>query len=334
MSAPDSVFIPADDLRSRAARALVRHRTAEANARAVAEMLVSAEIDGQAGHGLRRLAAYAAQARAGKVDGMAAPQSRRVRPAFAEVDAKSGFAAPALELAANLAADLAQAQGIAGVGVFHSHHAGRMGRWSEMLAARGLVGLAFSNSPPAMAAWGGRRPLLGTNPIAFAVPRPAGGALAADLSLSRMARGKVMAAAQRGEAIPAEMALDADGNPTTVAAAALAGTMLPAGGAKGFALALLVEILCAPLAGGNLSLAASSFFDAEGSPPHIGQFLLAISPSRADFGEKLESLLREAAAEEGARLPGAGLPSRRNQAAQRGVEISRKLLDEIESLPQ
>ena len=328
----DSVLVPADELRRLAARALIRHRTAAENARAVAEALTAAEIDGQAGHGLRRLAAYAAQARSGKVDGMARPESRRIRPALAEVDAKSGFAAPALELAAEQAAELARTQGIAAAGVFHSHHAGRMGRWSEALAARGLIGLAFSNSPAAMAAWGGKRPLLGTNPISFAAPRLDGGALSADLSLSRMARGKAMAAAQRGDAIPAGMALDADGNPTTSAAAALAGSMLPAGGAKGAALALMVEILCAPLAGGNLSFAASSFFNAEGPRPHIGQFLIAISPPRADFGEKMEALLREITAERGARLPGAGLPARRKQAAERGVEISGKLLDSVKLL--
>ena len=331
MSAPDSVFIPADALREKAALALARHRVAGENAMAVAEMLTAAEIDGQRGHGLRRLAAYAAQAKAGKVDGFAVPAVEKIRPACAAVDARSGFAAPAMRLAVCAAAELAVEQGIASAGVFHSHHAGQMGRWTAMLAERGVIGLAFSNSPPAMAAWGGKRPLLGTNPISFAVPR-ARGALVADLSLSRMARGKMMAAAQTGDSIPAGMALDAQGAPTTNAEAALAGSLLPAGEAKGYALALLVEILCAPLAGGNLSFAASSFFNAEGSPPHIGQFLIAIAPARADFGEKLERLLLELENEPGVRLPGAGLPARRMRAAERGVEISAALRDQIESL--
>lgn len=318
-----------------AARALVCGRTAENNARAVADMLVAAEIDGQGGHGLRRLAAYAAQARAGKVDGFAVPKVAKIRPACAEVDANSGFAAPALESAVSAAAALAATQGLASAGVFRSHHAGRMGRWSEMLAARGLIGLAFSNAPPAMAAWGGKRPLLGTNPISFAVPRADGkGALVADLSLSRMARGKVMAAAQRGESIPPEMALDADGAPTTNAEAALAGSLLPAGDAKGFALALMVEILCAPLAGGNLSFAASSFFNAEGSRPHIGQLLIALAPMRTDFGEKTERLLQTLTMEDGVRLPGAELSARRRRAAENGVEVSAKLLDEIKALAE
>ena len=333
MSAPDSVFIPAEALREKAALALARHRVAGENARAVAEMLTAAEIDGQRGHGLRRLAAYAAQAQAGKVDGFAVPAVEKIRPACAVVDARSGFAAPAMLSAVCAAAELAAEQGVACVGVFNSHHAGQMGRWAAMLAARGVVGLAFSNSPAAMAAWGGKRPLLGTNPISFAVPRPQKAeALVADLSLSRMARGKMMAAAQTGESIPAGMALDAGGAPTTNAEAALAGSLLPAGEAKGYALALLVEILCAPLAGGSLSLDASSFFNAEGSPPHIGQFLIAIAPARADFGEKLERLLLELESEPGVRLPGAGLPARRLRAAERGVEISAVLRDEIESL--
>ena len=328
----ETIFIPAETLRQNAALALVRNNTAEANAKAVAEMLTAAEIDGQSGHGLRRLAAYAAQAKAGKVNGFAVPVASQTRPACAEVDAKSGFAAPAMTIAVAAAAELATTQGIALATVFHSHHAGQMGRWTEMLAAENLVGVAFSNSPPAMTPWGGKRPLLGTNPISFAVPRAGKDALVADLSLSRMARGKMMAAAQTGAPIPAGMALDKDGNPTTNAADALAGSLLPTGEAKGYALALMVEILCAPLAGGNLSANVSSFFNAEGAPPHIGQCLIAVAPGRADFGGKVEALLRSLENEPGVRLPGSGLSERRARAAERGVEISVKLRDDIESL--
>ena len=332
MSATNSVWVPVGALRELCARALVRSRTSPDNARAVAEMLVAAEADGQAGHGVRRLAAYAAQARAGKVDGFAVPHTRKVCPAVLATDACSGFAAPALAAAVAAAAALAREQGIAAAGIFRSHHSGRLGRWTEMLAARGVVGIAFSNSPPAMAAWGGRRPLLGTNPISFAAPRAGKDALVADLSLSRMARGKMMAAAQQGLPIPAGMALDAAGDPTTDAESALAGSLLPMGEAKGYALALLVEILCAPLAGGNCSFASSSFFNAEGAPPHIGQFLVAVAPHRPDFGERLAALLREVENEPGVRLPGAGLPARRARAAERGVEISLPLRDEITAL--
>ena len=344
MSSSDSTWIPVDALRDLCARALVRARTSESNAKSVADMLVAAEADGQGGHGVRRLTAYAAQARAGKVDGFAVPRTRKARAAVLEVDACSGFAAPALEMAAAAVAELAQEQGIAAAGIFRSHHSGRLGRWTEMMAQRGVLGIGFSNSPPAMTAWGGHRPLLGTNPISFAVPRLEGGiggeevevegtigsVLVADLSLSRMARGKMMAAAQQGLPIPSGMALDVEGNPTTDAESALAGSLLPMGEAKGYALALLVEILCAPLAGGNWSFASSSFFNAEGAPPHIGQFLIAIAPHRSDFGGRLETLLRELENEPGARLPGAGLRDRRALAAERGVKISTQLRDDIE----
>src|SRR5690606_19350669 len=113
----------------------------------------------------------------------------------------------------------------------------------ERLAERGLAGFAFGNSPAAIAPWGGKTGVFGTNPIAFAAPRKDGPPLVVDLSLSRVARGKIMVASQTGEPIPEGWALDADGRPTTDPKAALAGTMVPIGEAKGAALALVVEIL-------------------------------------------------------------------------------------------
>src|SRR5690606_16573695 len=104
----------------------------------------------------------------------------------------------------------------------------------------GMVALLFANTPAAMAPWGGRRALFGTNPVAAAFPLPDAEPVVIDISLSRVARGKVMAAAQKGEPIPEGWALDADGNPTTDAGQALAGTMLAMGEAKGAALALMV----------------------------------------------------------------------------------------------
>ena len=222
------------------AKALVASRVSAENARSVAEALVAAEIDGQTGHGLSRVASYAAQARAGKVDGHAVPQLERTAPAFLRADAKHGFAFLALDRAIEALASLARETGIAAAGVVRSHDCGQLSRHVERLAELGCVALMVANTPKAMAPWGGDAPLFGTNPIAFAAPRPDAPPLVLDLSLSQVARGKVMAAANRGESIPEGWALDADGQPTTDPKAALAGSMLPAGNAKGAALALMV----------------------------------------------------------------------------------------------
>jgi (2R)-3-sulfolactate dehydrogenase (NADP+) len=167
--------------------------------------------------------------------------------------------------------------------------------------------LAMANAPAAMAPWGGHRALYGTNPIAFAAPRAVGSPLVIDLSLSHVARGKVMLAQKAGKAIPADWALDADGNPTTDPGAAMAGTMVPSGGAKGAALALMVELLTAGLAGANFGYQASSLFDDQGPPPDLAHFILVLDPARLEpgFTDRAEAMFAAIEAQEGARLPGA-----------------------------
>src|SRR5882672_1901374 len=261
------------------ANALTRSRTSAENARAVAKALVLAEADGIKSHGLIRLPLYAAQAKKGKVDGFATPSAKRTRPGVAIIDANNGFAYPAIDLALTLLPEMARASGIAAAGIGRSHHCGAAGHHAEKLADAGLVALFFANGPAAMAPWGGNRAVFGTNPIAFACPLPGREPIVVDLSLSKVARGNVLAAAQKGESIPEGWALDADGRPTTDAKAALAGTMVPLGDAKGTALALMVELLAAGLTGANFAGEASSFLDAEGAPPGTGQLIIAFDPA-------------------------------------------------------
>jgi (2R)-3-sulfolactate dehydrogenase (NADP+) len=317
------------------AETLRRCRTSARNAEAVACALVAAELAGQAGHGLRRVPSYAGQALTGKVDGFAEPQAQQTRPGALSVDAAHGFAYPALALAMAWLPGAARAQGVAVAGVRRSHHAGVTGWFVERLADEGLVALMFANTPAAIAPWGGARPLFGTNPIAFAAPVPGAAPLVVDLSLSTVARGRIMAAAQRGEPIPEGWATDLAGRPTTDARAALGGTMQPAGGAKGAALALMVEVLAAGLTGAVLAADAGSFFEAEGAPPGTGQLLLAIDPGALGGAEAAERIARLAAGFAGtgeARLPG----RRRQAAAERvrreGIAIDAPLLAEIEAL--
>ena len=299
----------APELTNLLVKALIASRVAESNALCVANALVAAEIDGQAGHGLSRMQSYCEQAISGKVDGHATPALQRMSGAFQRVDAGNGFAYPAIEMAIDaLAADCVN-NGIAAVGIHRSHHCGQLGAHVERLAERGFVALMVANTPKAMAPWGGNEPLFGTNPIAFAAPAADGAraALVLDLSLSRVARGKVMTAAQRGESIPQDWALDASGQPTTDPQAALAGSMLPAGDAKGAALALMVEVLAASVTGARYSFEASSFFDGRGQAPGVGQLLIAIqadSVSGHSFADRFAELCDNVEAQPGARLPG------------------------------
>ena len=202
-----------------------------------------------------------------------------------------------------------------------------MGLVVARLAEAGLVGLMVANTPAAMAPAGGRRALLGTNPIACAFPMTGADPVVIDLSLSTVARGRIVQARARGEAIAAGWALDAAGEPTTDPEAALAGTLLPLGGAKGAALALMIEALAAGLTGARYAFEASSFLDAEGGPPATGQMLLAIDPA-ATGGTPghLDALFSAIAAEPGARLPGQRRRAARRRAEADGIEIPEALL--------
>jgi len=316
-------------------RALTACETSDANARTVAAALVAAEADGQGGHGLSRVAAYAGQARSGKVDGRAQPEVDRLSPAAVRIDAGAGFAFPALEVARQELRRMAGDSVVGIAGIHHSHHFGQAGYHVERLAEKGLVALMVGNSPSAMAPWGGSKGIFGTNPIAFAAPRKDHPPLVIDLSLSKVARGKVMAAAKTGQRIPEGWALDPEGNPTTDPEAALAGTMIPMGDAKGAALALMVEILSASLIGANHAFEASSFFTADGPPPGVGQFILAIDPgplSGGSFAARLEVLIAALEDQDGARLPGERRFALRAAAARDGIAVPRVLLTEIRAL--
>jgi (2R)-3-sulfolactate dehydrogenase (NADP+) len=313
---------------------LARCRTSEDNARAVARALVAAEADGLKGHGLSRLPMYAAQAKVGKVDGFAKPAVTRPRPGLIAVDAAHGFAYPAIELAETMLPGAAHDQGVAAAAIRRSHHCGAAGHPVERLATTGLVAMMFVNTPSAMAPWGGSQPVFGTNPLAFACPLPGRAPLTIDLSLSKVARGNIMAAKQRGESIPEGWALDADGRPTTDPDAALAGTMVPMGDAKGTSLALMVELLAAGLTGSSFAAEASSYLDAEGPPPGTGQLIVAFSP--AAFGDnavtRFGALAASIEVQAGARLPGARRLTAREKANAEGVTISDALMKEIAAL--
>lgn len=314
--------------------ALIRAGTRPAAAACVARALVGAEADGLKGHGLSRVAPYAAQVRAGKIVGGAEVGVERPRPGVLAIDAAHGFAYPAIDMAVEQLPTLAREQGIAAAGIRRSHHCGAAGRPVEALAKQGLVALLFANTPAAMAPWGGSRAVFGTNPLAFACPLPGRAPIVVDLALSKVARANIVGAKNRGETLPDGWALDASGRPTTDPAAALKGTMVPLGDAKGTALALMVEILAAGLTGGRFAAEASSFLDADGDPPGTGQLLIAIDAAVFDIAapERFASLASAIEVQDGARVPGTRRLALRARAEAKGIAIEDALRAEIEAL--
>lgn len=300
-----------------------------ANAASVAWALVMAEADGLKGHGLSRVPTYLAMLKAGKIDGQVVPKASRPKPGVLAIDAGHGFAYPAIDLAIAEIPDLARDQGIIAAPIRRSNHCGAAGLHVERLAEQGLVALLFANTPGAIAPWGGSKPVFGTNPIAFAAPLAGREPVVIDMALSKVARGPIVAAKQKGQAIPEGWALDVHGKPTTDAGAALAGTMVPLGDAKGATLAMMVEILAAALVGAHFGFQASSFIDAEGGPPDTGQLILAIDPHAMGgnwFDERMRALVHAIEAQEGTRLPGVRRLTLRAKARAEGIEMPEELL--------
>jgi (2R)-3-sulfolactate dehydrogenase (NADP+) len=329
----ETITLTIPEARRLAAAALEASGTAPDAAGCVAAALVRAEADGQRGHGLSRLPHYAAQVRVGKVNGAAVPELTDLRPGLFRVDAAHGFAFPAFARAIPELAARAKSLGIAACAIRHSHHFGVAGHHCEDLAELGVIGFVYGNAPKSLAPWGSKTPLLGTNPIAFAAPMtPA--PLVIDLAVTTVARGKIMAAARTGAPIPEGWALDAEGRPTTDSVAAMAGTMAPMGGAKGAALALMVEVMSACLVGSAFGVEASSLFDAAGGPPDLGQCLIALDAEALSGGAFAERIAALAALydEAGARMPGTRRLAARAEAARDGLAVEAGLIREIENI--
>jgi len=324
------------ELTALAARALEKAGASPQMAQAAAEALVAADARGLASHGVSRVPMYCDHLRAGRVDGNAVASVLREKKAVCLVDAACGMAYEACAVAVREAIRRARDFGVAFAGVTNSHHFGAAALHLAPVAEAGMVGFAFGNSPSAIAPWGGRTPLFGTNPIAAIFPRAADPPLVIDLSLSTVARGRLLVAAQQGKSIPEGWALDREGRPTTDPAAGLEGSMTPVGGVKGAMLALMVELACTALTGAAMGFEADSFFVAEGNRPRIGQAFLVIDPDalagRRVYLERVETLVARMLADEGVRLPGTRREALAENAQVSGIAVPDALYERIRTL--
>lgn len=315
---------------------LVAHNVEQRNASLTIASLLRAEMEGLPSHGFSRIPYYAAQSAAGKVDGHAVPLVERPRASAVAVDARCGFAFRAFADGLPVAAQAARETGVALLAVRNSHHAGVLGFPVADLAEQGLVALGFANSPASLAPYGGKKVTFGTNPLAMACPRKNGSPLVIDLSMGLLARGKILQAAKRGELIPEGAAVDAQGNPTRDPAKAFDGALLPFGGPKGYALALIVEVMSAALTGAALAIEASSLFSPEGPAPRLGQSFLIMDPTAtagANFVDRVEQLLTFITDQPGTRLPGdrrVGLSQKARQS--NSIDLPDDLLGQLRAL--
>ena len=304
---------------------------------AAARHLVQAEAQGLPTHGMSRVPFYCSMLRNGRADGLAHPAMVAERAGACLIDNRDGLPYVSVEWAVAELIQRARRNAISFAGIRNSAHVGVLGIHLLPVAQAGLVGFAFTNSPAAIPAWGGKKALFGTNPVAAAFPRQAKDPIVIDLALTTVVRGRIMMAMRKGERIPEGWALDREGRPTTDPKEAIEhGSLFPIGGAKGAMLALMFELICAALTGAAIGPEADSFFSEQGNKPRIGQAFIAIDPAALagteKFSERVETIVATMLGDPEVRLPGARRFAAQEASRTAGLEIPDDLLAQIEKL--
>jgi len=318
------VTVRRDDLIELCRGALLRVGADPGAAQVLAEATAEAELVGNRAVGVGHLFDYVDGYEQGRIAAGARPAIRRPAPAVIDVDARDGLAQTAFVDVLDELQKAARESGIAALWIRNSFTCGELGYYPRRLAERGLLAVATSNSPALMSIGGAREPVLGTNPLAYGIPRPRTLPVVIDQASSSTAFVNIRRAAEAGDPIPPGWALGPDGEPTQDATAALRGTLLPFGSHRGGNVALLVELLA------TLSVASFSLddapFDRGGTSPRIGVFLLAIDPSNfAGSVERIAGQLASFRDDHQVRLPAVELTSTADS-----VEIDPDLLRRLE----
>jgi delta1-piperideine-2-carboxylate reductase len=311
---------------------LMKYGANEENAEAVSNTVTAAERDGSVSHGLFRIPGYVTALQSNKVDGTAKPEIEEVTPIVIRCDAKNGFAPIAHKYSLALLIAAAKKFGLAAVAIQRSHHFAALWPEVEQIAEAGLVGLTSVSYMPWVAPAGGKTPIFGTNPMGFAWPRPGKYPVVIDMATSSMAMGEVQIAARDGHEVPLGTGLSPAGELTTNAAEIARGVLLPFGGHKGSAIALMIELLSGPLVGETFSYETEERDNGDGGPAQGGQFILAMSPeilSGKDCTDQTERFFKRYEAIDGTRLPGVRRHKNRENTGPRTVntELVEKIIE-------
>ena len=310
-----------------------------------AESLVQADMRGVGSHGLMRLRTYAQRARCGVVRSGVTPRIVRESPSFLLVDGGNGIGTSVARQVMQLCIDRARQSGACFATVFNGNHFGIAASFTELAAEAGMIGIAMSNAPASMVPTGGRKPLLGANPMSIAIPAGKHPPLVLDMATSTVAQGKIILAAKEGKtSIPSDWAVDPEGNPTTDPKKALQGAMLPFGGAKGYGLALIIDILVAVLSGAMTSTHINNFWKDFENPQKLGFFIGAWNIGSViplpEFYQRMDALIQEIKACPPAPghtevfCPGEIEHRRAQESIRQGIALGPAVVDDLKKLAE
>lgn len=316
------VTVSLQDIETTSHKALVKHGAEDWIAKEMAKAIRKAESVGNLICGLYYLESYCKQLQTGRVDGAVEPVVSKPKLAAVQVNAGFGFAQAAFARGLPVALETVEQTGTCALAICHAHTCTSLGYFTEQIAESGCIGIGFTNASAVVAPPGGNKAVIGTNPIAMSIPAKAGGvAFQFDQSTSAVALGKITMAKAAGEAIPLGWAIDAEGNPTTDAEAALKGSLVSTGGYKGYGFGLMAEVLAAAVTGSVNSMDVAGLKVPEGKPHDLGQFYFLLDPTAISgdaFWERIASLADAVGAQPNARLPG----SKTNTVSEVTIESS------------
>ena len=322
-----------DEIYSLAKNVMLANGCDTANAEALADIICRAERDGSHSHGLFRVPGYVKALRSGKVDGKAKPTIKHLTPAVIQVDGHGCFAPLAQAVGLPVLTEATEKIGIAALSLVGVHHFAALWPETEYLADRGFVGIACTAYMPAVAPAGSNEALFGTNPLSFAWPRPGHNPVVYDMATASMAMGDVQIAARDGREVPLGTGLDANGQPTTDPAAIAKGVLLPFGGYKGSAIAMMVELLAAGMTGEQFSFEARDTDNKDGGPPRGGEMIIGMSPAIIagdGWQDHVEGFVQKLSNIDGVRMPGARRHKNRMDTGPRPINLA--LIETINSL--
>ena len=329
-----TISLTLDAIYDLAKKTLLFNGCDEDNANILSDTIMRAERDGSVSHGLFRLPAYVASLKSKKVNGKARPEVQKISPNVIKVLGNSAFAPMVLKVGLPELIKLVKETGVAVLAITNSHHMAAMWPETEAIAEAGLVGFACTSYKPMVAPAGAKKALFGTNPISFAWPRPGKTPVVYDMATAAMAMGEVMVAARDGHKVPLGIGLNKDGKETTNPnEISKGGVLLPFGGYKGSAIAMMVELLAGALVGETFSYETAAKDNNDGGPPSGGEFILAISPEKIagpNWSEHSEKFFDKMKSMDGVRLPGERRHKNRLDLGPR--KINEELVNKIRKL--
>jgi len=333
---------PADKLKHFCKELLMHYGVPEQDATIVTEVLIDASLEGVDTHGVNRLPIYVSRIKNGRIN--AKPKVKISKSgATGIVDGDNGLGQLVAVRSMEVAIELAHEYGVSIVVTRHSNHFGAASYYCKMAVDRQMIGITFTNTPPGIPPWGGKRPYFGTNPIAFAFPT-GGQPIVVDMSSSTVARGNIILAAKEGKPIPLGWAIDKEGRPTTDPNKALEGAVLPIGGPKGYALCLAVEVMSGILSGSAFGPDVGWIYDDKLEPVNIGHCFMAIDISRfmplEMFYNRINKMIREIKSVPLADgfseifIPGERRQIKFKERLREGIPIGESVLQELNQLAQ